>query len=59
MKLPCCLRSSPVIVRQQLDKHVPAAMNTHATIEELLVGLFSMLSMFIGYSGCSERNAGD
>jgi hypothetical protein len=51
MRLPCCLCSSPVIARQQLGKHVPMAINEHATIEELLG------AVFIGYSGCSERNA--
>jgi hypothetical protein len=43
MRLTCCV--SPVtivkteekaVVRQRLDKEIPATTNTHATIEELL-----------------------
>jgi hypothetical protein len=34
--------------RQQLDKNVPVAMNTHATIEELLDTEFSMQSVSSG-----------
>jgi hypothetical protein len=33
------------VARQQLSKNVTAAMNTHATIEELLDALFSMRSI--------------
>jgi alkylhydroperoxidase/carboxymuconolactone decarboxylase family protein YurZ len=33
------------IVEQWLSKHVPAAMNAHATIEELLDAVFSLQSM--------------
>jgi hypothetical protein len=29
-------RISPLVARQRLGKHVPAATNTHATIEEFL-----------------------
>jgi hypothetical protein len=32
----------PFIARQQLRKHIPAATNTHTTIEQLLNSLFSM-----------------
>jgi hypothetical protein len=34
-----------VIARQWLSKHVPAAMHTQATIEELLDVVFSVQSM--------------
>jgi hypothetical protein len=30
----------PIFTKQQLGEHVPAAMNTHATIEEILDVLF-------------------
>jgi hypothetical protein len=33
------------ITRQRLDKHVPVAMATHATMEELLETMFSMGSI--------------
>jgi hypothetical protein len=33
------------VVRQRLGKDVPAAMNTHATLEELLEAVFSVLSV--------------
>jgi hypothetical protein len=46
MKSPCslsgCVPPSPIVARQRLSKHVPAAMNTHARIEELLDTPFSM-----------------
>jgi hypothetical protein len=44
MRSPCSLY---VPLTQMLSKHVPAAMNTHATIEELLDALFSM--RFVSY----------
>jgi hypothetical protein len=34
-----------VVARQQLSKNIAAAMNTHATIEELLDLSFCMLSV--------------
>jgi hypothetical protein len=45
VRSPCCLDVPPTtnIARQQLCKHVPAAVNT--TIEELLGMVFSLLSM--------------
>jgi hypothetical protein len=36
----------PDVVRQRLGKHVSAATNTQATIEELLDAAFSMRSVF-------------
>jgi hypothetical protein len=33
------------IVRQWLCKHIPVAVNTHATIEELLYAMSSVQSM--------------
>jgi hypothetical protein len=49
------------IARQQLGKHISAAMNTHATIEEVLDSVFSVGSMSyqIWYSMCSERKVCD
>jgi hypothetical protein len=32
------------VARQRLGKHVPAAKNTYATIEELLDAVFSVVS---------------
>jgi hypothetical protein len=40
-----CFVFPSVVARHWLDKHVPAAMNTHATIEELLDVVFSMWSL--------------
>jgi hypothetical protein len=34
-----------IVARQRLGKHVPAEMNKHATIEELLEPLLSMWAM--------------
>jgi hypothetical protein len=39
----------PIVSRQRLGKNVTVAMNTHATIEELLDPRFSML--FVSYQG--------
>jgi hypothetical protein len=33
------------VARQRLDKHIPAALNTYATIEKLLEAVFSTRSM--------------
>jgi hypothetical protein len=38
------------VSRQQLDKNVPAATDTHATIEELLEAVFPMWSVTRLYS---------
>jgi hypothetical protein len=35
----------PIVARQQLGKNVTAAMNTHATTEELVDASFSLLSV--------------
>jgi hypothetical protein len=45
--------SPPIIAGQWLGKHIPAAMNTHATIEELLYMLSSMWSI------ADQREVGD
>jgi hypothetical protein len=37
------------VSRQQIGKHFPAAMNTHATIELLFETVFSIRSVQIGY----------
>jgi hypothetical protein len=43
MKSPCSLSVyPPIVARQRFGKRVPAAANTHATIEELLVASFYM-----------------
>jgi hypothetical protein len=42
------------IVGQWLSKHIPAAMNTHATIEELLEVAFSMQSV-ISNTQCAVK----
>jgi hypothetical protein len=46
---PCCLSacvSSPhIVLRQRLGKHIPAASNTHATIEEFLASSSSLRSV--------------
>jgi hypothetical protein len=34
-----------IVARQWLGKHIPAATNTHTTLEELLDASFSMWSM--------------
>jgi hypothetical protein len=44
------------IAGQWLSKHIPAAMNTHATVEELLDAAVVCHST---YSMCSERKVGD
>jgi hypothetical protein len=41
----CLYVYPPTVVRQRLGKHVPAATNTHARIEEFLDSLFSMRSL--------------
>jgi hypothetical protein len=38
-----------LLSRQRLGKHVPAAKDTHATIEVLLETVFSTLSVHKGY----------
>jgi hypothetical protein len=43
----------PFIAKKRLDKNIIAATNTHATIEELLDGVFSMQS--VSY----QRKAGE
>jgi hypothetical protein len=56
MRLPCCLRVLPnkagivepeqtAVARQRFGKHVPAATNTHAAIQELLDSVFYMWSV--------------
>jgi hypothetical protein len=50
MRSPCCLCVYvsiylPIVARQRLGKHVPTAMNTHVTIEELLDAVFSVPSV--------------
>jgi hypothetical protein len=49
MRSPCCVcvcMCTPLIVaKQQMGKHVPAATNTHATVEELLDPSFSLRSV--------------
>jgi hypothetical protein len=35
----------PIVARQRLGKHLPAAMNSQATMEELLDAVFSMRSV--------------
>jgi hypothetical protein len=51
MRSPCCVPRPNPVARQRLGKHVPAAMNTHATIEELLDVAFYMrlVSYQIGF----------
>jgi hypothetical protein len=41
----CLCMYPPVIARQLMGKHVPAATNTQATVEELLGASFSMRDM--------------
>jgi hypothetical protein len=64
MRSPCCLCvsvSSPIVARQRLSKHLPAAINTHATIKELLEAVFS--ARFVTYqllnTLCSETKVDD
>jgi hypothetical protein len=49
MRSPCCLCVcmciSHIVARQQLSKHVPPEMNTHANMDELLDALYCMRSM--------------
>jgi hypothetical protein len=45
------------VARQRLAKHIPAAMNTHATTD--LLDVFSMRSVSHRYPICSERKVGD
>jgi hypothetical protein len=50
MRSACCLcvcLSPPIVATQRLGKHVPEAINTHATIEKLLAAVFSM--RFVSY----------
>jgi hypothetical protein len=42
-----CVCNPPIVATQRLGKHVPAAMNTLATIEELLDATFSLRCMCI------------
>jgi hypothetical protein len=37
------------VARQRLSKHFPTATNTHTTVEELLVVVFSMQSVLSLY----------
>lgn len=48
VRAPCCLSvclSSLNVARQQLGKHIPTAMNTHVTIQELLDVVFCTQSV--------------
>jgi hypothetical protein len=49
MTSPCCLcvlaPPPPNVVRQRLGKHVPAATNTHAIIEDILDAALSVRSL--------------
>jgi hypothetical protein len=45
----CLYVYPPIVARQRLGKNVTAAINTHATIEELLDTSFSMRS--VSYQG--------
>jgi hypothetical protein len=53
MRSPCCLCApsnayrpeETAVDRQRLSKHVSAATNTHATIEQLLDEVFCMRSL--------------
>jgi hypothetical protein len=38
-------KNPPIVAKQRLGRNVTVVTNTHATIEELLDVLFSMLSM--------------
>jgi hypothetical protein len=69
MKSPCslcvCVSSISIIeleetavARQRLSKHVSAATNTHATIEEMLEAVISMRYMSLQML-CSEKKVGD
>jgi hypothetical protein len=61
MRSPCCLSMylpPPNVARQRLGKHLPAATNTHATVEELFDVVFYM-PYRIRYSICTERKVGD
>jgi hypothetical protein len=42
------------VSRQQLGKHIPAAMDTHATTEVLLEMVFSIQSLQKGYNRVSS-----
>jgi hypothetical protein len=56
----CCLCVPPIVARQRLGKHIPAATNTHATIEELLDTILSMRSVFYQALNIhSARKAGE
>jgi hypothetical protein len=39
----------PIVARQRLGKHVPAATDTHAIIEEVMNSVFSTRSCHIQY----------
>jgi hypothetical protein len=43
MRSPCCDRNN--VARQRIGRHIPAARNTQATIEELLDAVFPMRSV--------------
>jgi hypothetical protein len=47
-----------IIARQWLGKHVPMAMNTQETIEELLDGVFCVGPCNVKYWICVEREVG-
>jgi hypothetical protein len=62
MRSPCYLSVysySLSLARQRLAKHVPAATNTHATIEELLDAPFYLRSVQyekkVGYASFSKN----
>jgi hypothetical protein len=60
MRPPCCLCvSHNPVASKWLGKHVPAATNTRATIEELLDAIFQRGPRLIKYSVCTEVEAGD
>jgi hypothetical protein len=60
MRLPTYLYVPLNVARQQLGRYVPAATNTHKTIEELLDAVFSMRSVsYQIYLVCSERKVVD
>jgi hypothetical protein len=47
------------VPRQWLGEHIPMAVNTYATIEELLDSVFSIRPCRGKLSTCSERKAGN
>jgi hypothetical protein len=45
MRTPACLCIPPTVAKHRFDKHVPAATNTQALIEELADAVFAMWSV--------------